>query len=150
MRSCRNPVSVLFDGLIPGGRPKIPTVAYCGLESGAWTGVDLTKAYIARIEESNPVLHAVTEINPDALAIAAMLDAERANAITRSALHGIPMLIKNNIATMDQMNNTAGSYSLIGAKMPRDATVASKLRAAATMADCRSQTAECRMQVIYR
>ncbi|CZR62918.1 related to amidase [Phialocephala subalpina] len=101
-----------------------------GLESGAWTSVDLTKAYIARIEESNPVLHAVTEINPDALTIAATLDAERANGTIRSALHGIPMLIKNNIATMDQMNNTAGSYSLIGAKVPRDATVAAKLREA--------------------
>ncbi|KUJ09306.1 amidase [Mollisia scopiformis] len=101
-----------------------------GLESGAWTSVDLTKAYIARIEEANPVLHAVTEINPDALLIAATLDAERANGTIRSALHGIPMLIKNNIATMDQMNNTAGSYSLIGATVPRDSTVAGKLRAA--------------------
>jgi amidase len=69
-------------------------------------------------------------MNPDALAIAATLDAERANGTIRSALHGIPMLIKNNIATLDQMNNTAGSYSLIGAKVPRDAGVAAKLRAA--------------------
>jgi len=101
-----------------------------GLESGAWTSVELTKAYILRIKETNPVLHAVTEINPDALSIAAALDAERANGTIRSALHGIPMLIKNNIATNDQMNNTAGSYSLLGAKVPRDATVASKLRKA--------------------
>jgi amidase len=101
-----------------------------GLESGAWTSVDLTKAYILRIKETNSVLCAVTEINPDALSIAAALDAERANGTIRSVLHGIPMLIKNNIATDDQMNNTAGSYSLLGAKAPRDATVASKLRAA--------------------
>jgi amidase len=101
-----------------------------GLESGAWTSVELTKAYILRIKETNPVLRAVTEINPDALSIAAALDAERANGTIRSALHGIPMLIKNNIATNDQMNNTAGSYSLLGAKVPRDATVASKLRKA--------------------
>jgi hypothetical protein len=72
----------------------------------------------------------VTEINPDALSIAAALDAERANGTIRSPLHGIPMLIKNNIATKDKMNNTAGSYSLIGATVPRDATVAAKLRAA--------------------
>lgn len=83
-----------------------------------------------RIEEVNPVLHAVTEINPDALSIAAVLDTERANGMVRSVLHGLPMLIKNNIATFDQMNNTAGSYSLLGATVPRDATVASKLRAA--------------------
>jgi amidase len=88
------------------------------------------KAYIMRIEEVNSILHAVTEINPDALLIAAALDAERANGTVRSTLHGLPMLIKNNIATKDQMNNTAGSYSLLGATVPRDATVAGKLRAA--------------------
>lgn len=87
------------------------------------------KAYILRIEETND-LHAVTEIHPDVVSIAASLDAERANGTVRSALHGIPMLIKNNIATHDQMNNTAGSFSLLGAKVPRDATVAGKLRAA--------------------
>lgn len=83
-----------------------------------------------RIEEVNPLLNAVTEINPDALSIAAALDTERANGTIRSPLHGLPMLIKNNIATKDQMNNTAGSYSLLGATVPRDATVAAKLRAA--------------------
>jgi amidase len=72
----------------------------------------------------------VTEINPDALSIAATLDTERANGTIRSALHGIPILIKNNIATVDQMNNTAGSYALLGAKVPRDASVVTKLRAA--------------------
>ena len=83
-----------------------------------------------RIKEVNPVLHVVTELNPDALSIAAALDAERANGTIRSPLHGLPMLIKNNIATNDKMNNTAGSYSLLGATVPRDATVASKLRGA--------------------
>jgi amidase len=88
------------------------------------------QAYIMRIEEVNPILHAVIEINPDALEIAAALDAERANGTVRSVLHGLPLLIKNNIATLDQMNNTAGSYSLLGATVPRDATVAARLRAA--------------------
>lgn len=83
-----------------------------------------------RIEEVNSILNVVTEINPEALSIAAALDAERANGTVRSTLHGLPMLIKNNIATRDQMNNTAGSYSLLGATVPRDATVAAKLRAA--------------------
>lgn len=64
------------------------------------------------------------------MAIAEGLDAERANGTIRSALHGVPMLIKNNIATHDSMNNTAGSYALLGATVPRDATVAAKLRAA--------------------
>jgi amidase len=76
------------------------------------------------------VLNAVLEINPNALSIAATLDAERANGTLRSALHGVPMLIKVNIAHYTHQNNTAGSYSLLGAKVPRDATVAAKLRSA--------------------
>jgi len=75
-------------------------------------------------------LNAVTEINPDAISIAEALDVERENGNVRSALHGVPILIKNNIATMDKMNNTAGSYSLLGATVPRDSTVVAKLRAA--------------------
>ncbi|KAF2023760.1 amidase signature enzyme [Setomelanomma holmii] len=72
----------------------------------------------------------VTEINPDALAIAKELDEERARGKLRGPLHGLPILIKNNIATKDRMNNTAGSWSLRGAKVPRDSTVAAKLRKA--------------------
>lgn len=85
---------------------------------------------MARINEVNGTLHCVTEINPDAISIAAELDAERANGTTRGPLHGIPIIIKNNIATDDKMNNTAGSFALYGAKVPRDSTLASKLRAA--------------------
>ena len=69
-------------------------------------------------------------MNPDALQTAALLDSERSQGIVRSALHGIPILLKDNIATFDQMNTTAGSYALLGATVPRDATIASKLRAA--------------------
>ena len=71
----------------------------------------------------------MTEINPEAISIAAAMDAERSKGIIRSPLHGIPMLIKNNIATADKMNNTAGSYALLGATVGRDAGVAAKLRA---------------------
>ena len=78
----------------------------------------------------NGTLNCVTEINPDAISIAAELDAERANGTTRGPLHGVPIIIKNNIATDDKMNNTAGSFALYGAKVPRDSTLASKLRAA--------------------
>ena len=72
----------------------------------------------------------MTEVNPDAVSIAAELDMERANGMTRGPLHGVPILIKNNIATNDKMNNTSGSFALYGAKVPRDSTLASKLRAA--------------------
>lgn len=68
-----------------------------GLERGLFTSCDLVKAYIARIQEVNSTLHAVTEINPDALSIAAELDAERANGTTRGPLHGMPILIKGNV-----------------------------------------------------
>ncbi|MCJ1271812.1 hypothetical protein MMC22_011717 [Lobaria immixta] len=107
-----------------------------GLKSGLFSSVDLVKAvkyvqaYIARIEEVNPILNVITELNPDALGIAANLDAERKNGTTRGPLHGVPIIIKNNIATMDRMNNTAGSFALLGAKVPRDSGVAAKLRAA--------------------
>ncbi|KAI9855499.1 MAG: hypothetical protein M1824_006095 [Vezdaea acicularis] len=101
-----------------------------GLESNLFTSVDLVKAYFTRIREVNATLRAVTELNPDALSIAAELDAERANGTSRGPLHGIPLLIKNNIATFDKMTNTAGSFALYGATVPRDATVAAKLRAA--------------------
>ncbi|KAH3913869.1 hypothetical protein HBH56_095330 [Parastagonospora nodorum] len=101
-----------------------------GLENGQFTSVDLVQAYVARILEVNSTFHMVTEINPDALAIAKELDEERACGTLRGPLHGLPILIKNNIATADKMNNTAGSWSLVGAKVPRDATVAAKLRKA--------------------
>lgn len=101
-----------------------------GLESGAFTSVDLVKAYIARIKETNDALHAVTEINPDALDIAASLDVARRDGRIFGPLHGLPVLIKNNIATADKLNNTAGSYALLGATVPYDSTVAAKLRKA--------------------
>ena len=88
------------------------------------------QAYTSRILEVNDTVHAVVEINPDALSIAAMLDAERAKGRTRGPLHGIPILIKNNIATADRMQNNAGSYALLGATVPRDSGVAAKLRQA--------------------
>ena len=101
-----------------------------GLAGGLFTSVDLVNAYIARIAQVNPILHAVNEINPDALTIAAELDALRASGTTLGPLHGIPILIKDNIATADKMNNTAGSYAILGAKVPRDSTMAAKLRQA--------------------
>ncbi|KAG2418471.1 hypothetical protein HFD88_001572 [Aspergillus terreus] len=91
---------------------------------------DFTSAYISRINEVNDAVSAVTEVNPDALSIASALDRERSRGAVRGPLHGIPILIKDTIATNDRMNNTAGSYALVGAKVPTDSTVASKLREA--------------------
>lgn len=101
-----------------------------GLESGLFTSADLVTAYSTRINDVNSTLRAVTELNPDALAIAQQLDAERAQGTVRGPLHGLPILIKNNIGTNDSMDNTAGSYALAGAKLPRDSTLAAKLRKA--------------------
>lgn len=103
-----------------------------GLESGLFTSVDLVEAYIARINQVNVTLNCVTEIDPDAIARAQQADALRANGTVLSPLHGIPILIKNNIATGpgDDMNNTAGSYALLGATVPEPSTMVKKLRAA--------------------
>jgi amidase len=75
----------------------------------------------------------VLEINPDFLQIAASLDAERAAGTVRGPLHGIPFMVKDNIATADKMETTAGSYALLGSIVPRDAHVVSKLRAAGAL-----------------
>jgi amidase len=101
-----------------------------GLTNKCFTSVDLVSAYLARIEEVNDELNAIIEVNPDALEIAASLDAERSNGTTRSLLHGIPIMVKDNIATADKMNNTAGSFALLGAKVPRDSGVIARLRKA--------------------
>lgn len=101
-----------------------------GLESGLFTSVDLVNAYTARIMEVNSTLKMVTELNPDALAAAEETDSMRAQGTILSPLHGIPILLKNNIATADKMSNTAGSYALVGAGVPEDSTVAAKLRKA--------------------
>ncbi|KZW00379.1 amidase signature enzyme [Exidia glandulosa HHB12029] len=106
-----------------------------GLERRHFTSVDLVKAYFARIDEVNlkgPELRAVLEVNPSALKQAAALDKERKLGIRRGPLHGIPVLLKDNIATRfeDGMNTTAGSFSLLKSVVPGDATVAAKLRKA--------------------
>ncbi|KAK7682779.1 hypothetical protein QCA50_014162 [Cerrena zonata] len=100
-----------------------------GLASGLFTSVDLVKAYLARIEEVNlqgPTLRAVIETNPSALSQAEALDRERTLTGPRGPLHGIPIIVKDNIATLhsEGMNTTAGSFALLGSVVPRDATVA--------------------------
>ena len=103
------------------------------MKSGLCSARKLTAFYLERIrkiDRAGPRLNAVIELNPDALAIADALDRERAEKGPRGPLHGIPILIKDNIATADKMATTAGSLALVGAKAPRDSFVAARLRAA--------------------
>ena len=103
------------------------------MQSGSESSRSLVEKYLARIasiDRSGPALRSVLETNPDALAIADQLDAERRARGARGPLHGIPILVKDNIATADSMMTTAGSLALAGVKPPKDAFVAARLRAA--------------------
>jgi amidase len=103
------------------------------MESGKDTARSLVQKYFARIEaidRRGPALHSVIETNPDALAIADRLDAERKSKGPRGPLHGIPILLKDNIATADRMTTTAGSLALDGSIPPKDAFIVERLRAA--------------------
>ncbi len=104
-----------------------------GMTSGKYTAKGLATAYLQRIEEldrKGPALHAVLETNPDALAQATALDAERKSKGPRGPLHGIPVLVKDNVATKDRMQSTAGSLALVGVAPPRDAFIVERLRTA--------------------
>jgi len=108
-----------------------------GMKSGKFTARSLVEKYSARIEEidsnkdkNGPAINSILEMNPDALSIAESLDQERKANKTRGPLHGIPVLIKDNIDTADRMMTTAGSLALLGSKPLQDSYVAQKLRAA--------------------
>ncbi len=99
------------------------------LKSRKLTSRRLTEMYLARIKEIGPKVRSVLELNPDALAIADAMDKERRRGKVRSPLHGIPILIKDNIDTADKMHTTAGSLALLDAPTPkRDAFIAKRLR----------------------
>jgi amidase len=104
-----------------------------GMSSGKHTSESITKKYLERIDEIDkrgPAINSVIEVNPDALAIATEMDRERKAGRRRGPLHGIPVLIKDNIDTHDRMMTTAGSLALQGSIAPQDSTVAKKLREA--------------------
>ena len=102
-----------------------------GMKSGKYTARMLVENYLERIKENDPKIHSVIELNPDALTIADQLDRERKKGKTRSMLHGIPILIKDNIDTADRMKTTAGSFALVDAPVPeRDAFIVKQLRRA--------------------
>lgn len=102
-------------------------------QSGFRTARQITERYLSRIDaldRRGPSLHAVIELNPDALAIADALDAERRRSGSRGPLHGVPVLIKDNVDTADRMSTTAGSLALVGSIAGRDAFIVERLRAA--------------------
>jgi amidase len=104
-----------------------------GLRSGRWTTRRLTELYLNRIEALNhngPQLGAVIEVNPAALAIADQLDAQRKSGAARGPLHGIPILVKDNIGSGDRMSTSAGSLALENSHPEKDSFVAARLRAA--------------------
>ena len=100
------------------------------LETGIITSVACVRWYMERIKRINPKLNAVLEVNPDAIPIAEALDAERQDYGARGPLHGIPILLKDNIDTGDRMHTSAGSVALAEHFAPTDSLVASQLRAA--------------------
>ncbi|MBW8862926.1 MAG: amidase, partial [Acidobacteria bacterium] len=103
------------------------------MAAGRYTSRRLVELYterIAAIDRSGPTLRSVIELNPDALAIADGLDAERKSGRVRGSLHGIPVLVKDNIDTADRMMTTAGSLALEGPPALHDAFIITRLRAA--------------------
>ena len=103
------------------------------MEEGKYTSRAITKLYldrIAAIDKAGPKLNSVIEVNPDALQIAEALDEERNNKKIRGPLHGIPVLIKDNIDSADQMMTTAGSLAMVGNKPAQDAFIVQRLREA--------------------
>ncbi len=105
-----------------------------GMAAGRWTSARLVQKYLARIaalDQAGPRLNAVIELNPEALTIAKVMDVERRAGKARGPLHGIPVLIKDNINTADAMKTTAGSLALVEAPAPKEeAFIVNKLREA--------------------
>lgn len=103
---------------------------------GRLTSRQIVDVYIDQIERLNPLLRGVLEVNPDARSQADKADGEREQAklcgrgLPLGELHGVPVLLKDSIATKDALNTTAGSYALLGSVAPRDATIVERLRGA--------------------
>ncbi|KAK3314451.1 amidase signature domain-containing protein [Apodospora peruviana] len=100
------------------------------MAKGTLTSVQLVQCYILRNYQTDNYINSLLQFNPDALAIAAKMDAERKAGTVRGPLHGIPFTVKENMATKDNLETTAGSWALVGSIVPRDAFVVSKLREA--------------------
>ncbi|KAL2071764.1 hypothetical protein VTL71DRAFT_12999 [Oculimacula yallundae] len=98
------------------------------LSQNKLTSVQIVQCYLKRIYQVDEYIRSVMELNPDIFEIAALLDEERKSGYVRGPLHGIPFLVKDNIATKDKMETTAGSWMLLGSVVPRDAHVVHRLR----------------------
>ncbi len=104
-----------------------------GLEAGEWTSVDLVTRYIEQIkliDQQGPQLNSIAEINPEVYEIAGLMDKERIKSGPRSLLHGIPVVLKDNINTGDKMHTSASSIALADYYAPEDAFIVKKLREA--------------------
>jgi amidase len=115
------------------------------MKSGKYTARSITEKYLARIQaidKNGPGVNSVIETNPDAVALADALDKEREQKGPRGPLHGIPVLIKDNIDTADKMMTTAGSLALVGSKPPKDSGVAQKLREAGAVIIAKTNLSE--------
>jgi amidase len=102
-----------------------------GMQSGKWTARSITQLYLDRIgqlDRSGPTLNAIIEVNPDGLKIAEALDSERKSGRFRGPMHGIPVLLKDNINTLAPLTTTAGSLALQGCIPPQEAVLAKRLR----------------------
>ncbi|KAH8587917.1 amidase [Bisporella sp. PMI_857] len=111
------------------------------LNNGSYTSEDLVRTFLARISEVNNKLHAVAEINPDAINVARHPDRDRHISGPRSELHGIPILIKDIVSTHG-MNNTAGLYCLIGSKTKQESSLIARLRKAGAIILGKANTSE--------
>ncbi|KAI1792237.1 amidase signature domain-containing protein [Ganoderma leucocontextum] len=100
------------------------------MSRGELTSVQLVACYLVRTYQTQEYIHSVLQVNPDVFAIAAERDAERRQGKVRGPLHGIPFTVKDNIASKDNLETTAGSWALLGSIVPRDAHVVKKLREA--------------------
>ncbi|KAF6225453.1 hypothetical protein HO133_009453 [Letharia lupina] len=103
------------------------------MKEGQLTSTMIALCYLQRIYQTNEYTNAILELNPDVLEIASTLDAEREVGQIRGPLHGIPFIVKDNIATKDKMETTAGSWALLGSIVPRDAHVVARLRQAGAL-----------------
>lgn len=98
------------------------------MSNGSLTSQQLLSCYLVRTYQTNSYINSLLQFNPDAFAIAAQMDHERAAGRVRGTLHGIPFTVKDNIATRDNLETTAGSFALLGSIVPRDAFVVERLR----------------------
>jgi len=116
-----------------------------GYKNGDFTVTEVVQAYLDRInaiDDNGPMLNAVIQVNPDALSIAAQLDQELKEGKARGPMHGVPVLLKDNIDTHDGMETTAGSRALSGSHPPKDSFVAQKLREAGAVIIGKSNLSE--------